>query len=75
MSGHKVFILAFFLLCKDHQDVTCQPHRFSFWPKYVGPIGFQPGFWLKTFVLPLCGTSNGDMSADQKKSHFVATHD
>ena len=62
MSAHKVFILAFFflMLCKHHQYVTCQPLGFRFWPKYVGPIGFQPGFWLKTFVLPLCGTPNGD---------------
>ena len=71
MSAHKVFIFAFFFyVVQTSPRCDMSTPRFLFWPKYVGPIGFQPGFWLKTFVLPLCGTPNGDRA--RTKRNFLA---
>ena len=46
-------------------------HRFSFWPKYVGPIGFKPVFWLKTLGRTLCGTPNGDAQVIAKNDKGI----
>ena len=50
----------FFNVTKPSPRCDMSNHRFSFWPKYVGPIGFKPGFWLKTLGRTLRGTPNGD---------------
>ena len=50
----------FFNVTKSSPRCDMSNHRFSFWPKYVGPIGFKPVFWLKTLGRTLCGTPNGD---------------